>query len=736
VPTKPPGARTAPQPPTAAKGATFAEALPNALIVALITLSYALSYAALIFGPAPPEAQARGLWTILVSLVVLAGFGVATIRQPHLLVTLESTPLVALAGGTASLAAALAGSPPAVAGATIIAWTVLTSLAGGIAMAGLGQFRWATLARFVPLQVVAGVSAASGTSLVIGGAGVALARPALLAEMNEAAAWTHLAPALAMGGLFIAVTRLFPGRFTLPALIPAAILLHHALFAAIGIPLADQQAAGWLLHPPAHLRPELPWTGDILRSIDWAALARHVPAAVAVIAIGLLSTLMTLTSIELAARQELDVDRDMRAIGLASIASAMCGGLFGSVSQSRTLLLKGRGGGNRLATLLCAAIAATVPMLVPAAAGLVPRTVLAALLIYVGFGLLDMWLFRIRKRLTRLEWLTVPAVILVTLYFGLAVAVFVGMALGCATFALVYGQGAPVRAGYQGDIARSHVERSPAEDAALAAHADTLLVLHVQGFMFFGSATRLRQRIRAEIDAPGGARLRHVVLECSGIDGLDGSAIATFERLLQIMGDHGMDLTLAGVPRKARQRLEASLPGKLSFAETLDQALEAREAAVLAGLGPGRDDAALPLAQGFRDAADHAAFLAALQERTVAQGANLMTQHEVSDDLMFLQAGRADIVIKGPDGAPVRLRQYGPGTMLGEIGFLQGTPRTATVVAATPCTVRVLTRDALARLQRERPSAAAAVHRALTAHLVNRLLDKDRQVATLLRGAR
>jgi SulP family sulfate permease len=721
----------------ASLAATGAGALPDAMIAALVTLTYALSHAALIFGPAPPDTQARGLFMVLVSVLVLAAAGVILIRPAHLFVTTESTPLAVLAGGTASLAAALSNSSPAVTGATIIAGVTITSLLAGLAMTLLGQFRGGTLTRFVPLQVTAGLTGATGASLIIGGCGIALGRPPGLAAAADATAWLHLGPALFGAAALVAGTRLIGGRAPLPALLLIGAGLHHAVFAMLGISVTVQQQGNWLLRAPGHLRPELPWTAETLSVVDWTVLQQHLSTAIAVVAVVCLSTLMTFRSVELATRQETDIDPDLRAVGIASIASAMCGGLLGSVSQSRSVLLFSQGKGNRAATLLCGGVAGLLPLLWPEGIGFVPRGILASLLIYVGFGLLDTWTFRIRSRLTRLEWLTVPTVIGVALYFGLPAAVFAGMALGCATFAVTYSQGAPVRVGYRGDVARSHVVRSAAEEAILADRAGAVLVMYAQGFMFFGTASRLIDRIRLELEAPGGDEIRFVVLDCSGIDGMDGSALASFERLLHIVAASNVSLILAAMPEPVQERLARNLRPPPRFEDTLDHALEACETVLLSGHeAEAAAEARFSMADEFDDSGDLEAFVAELTVLEVAQDTVLMQQGEMSNDLMFIESGQANIVVLAPNGEPLRLRQYGPGTMLGEIGFLQGTARTATVVAATPCRMLVLTRDALPRLQAKRPSAVVAFQRALITRLTKRLTDKDRTIQALLRNAR
>ena len=69
----------------------------------------------------------------------------------------------------------------------------------------------------------------------------------------------------------------------------------------------------------------------------------------------------------------------------------------------------------------------------------------------------------------------------------------------------------------------------------------------------------------------------------------------------------------------------------------------------------------------------------------------------------------AGTAVASRDGAPVGV--IGPGSIVGEMALLDDSPRTATVVAATPMQLLVLDRREFARLLDIAPSPAAALDR-------------------------
>ena len=71
----------------------------------------------------------------------------------------------------------------------------------------------------------------------------------------------------------------------------------------------------------------------------------------------------------------------------------------------------------------------------------------------------------------------------------------------------------------------------------------------------------------------------------------------------------------------------------------------------------------------------------------------------------------------------MRLNSVSPGVLVGEVALYLGRPRTADVVAETPCVVLRLSREALERLEAEEPNLAAALHRRLAESLAERVSD-------------
>jgi CRP/FNR family transcriptional regulator, cyclic AMP receptor protein len=110
--------------------------------------------------------------------------------------------------------------------------------------------------------------------------------------------------------------------------------------------------------------------------------------------------------------------------------------------------------------------------------------------------------------------------------------------------------------------------------------------------------------------------------------------------------------------------------------------------------------------------------------RSASPGQHVMAAGQVADHVLVVQSGHLKIVAPGPEGEDVVLAFRGPGSLIGEQAFLDGTPRSAGVVAVEPVEMLVVAASAFRRYLEERPRVAMVIVRMLSL----RLRDSDRQL--------
>jgi CRP-like cAMP-binding protein len=114
---------------------------------------------------------------------------------------------------------------------------------------------------------------------------------------------------------------------------------------------------------------------------------------------------------------------------------------------------------------------------------------------------------------------------------------------------------------------------------------------------------------------------------------------------------------------------------------------------------------------------------AASRQRTYGRGQYLWYQGDPGDHLVVVGEGLVKVVLTSERGDEVVLVTLGPTETVGELAILDGSPRSASVVAVEPTTVVMLPRAAVLQAMASHPAVLDAVLR-LLGQLVRRLTEQ------------
>lgn len=718
APTDPRAPAAAPRRPGGVAAA--AQVALSALVVALIAVIYQVSLASVIYqGPLAAFVD-RGIALALIGSVVMATLSGVVFSFRGTMASPQNSFAVIVSLGAAIVVGGMADPASEQAFATVAALVAVTSLVTGAIAWPLGRFGLGAAARFIPYPVLTGFMAATGYILVAGGLGVALGQPvgvrnlAVLIEPGNPVRWlpwTLAAIALAV----------LLGRFHRPAILPLGLIVAGAAFylvaGALGLGEAEREA--FLLGPfdtgfLAALRDAEPL------AVDGRALMAGLPHVLAAAGMCIISSVMSASSIEVGTGIPVDPDRDLRGVGLVNLAGGLVGGPAGHQSLSLTLLAHEFGISGRLGWLAagCYLVALTVGA---RAIGAIPAGVVAAAIIVMGLGMMVRPLVEQRRRLPAADYAVVVVITAVTAAFGILWGVAVGLLVAALSFVVAFSRIDVVRLATSGARLRSPLERPPADQARLAELGRHVAVYRLEGYLFFGTAHQLVQRVAAALErAP---RPRHVVVDFRRVRGIDTSAARALTRLVSVCGDRDVALHLAGLDGAAAQIVRAQLSPdapRPDFAPHIEQVLEEVETALLR-----QDAASSAAAPGFLDelrrlhpAADLDSYTRAV---SVPAGFELIAQGGVSDSLIVLASGLLRTEVAGPLGGSTTVARCLPGALVGEVGLYAGTRRTARVVAEEPSEILHIDAAQLERMARDDLALLADLHRLIASTLARRL---------------
>jgi CRP/FNR family cyclic AMP-dependent transcriptional regulator len=116
-----------------------------------------------------------------------------------------------------------------------------------------------------------------------------------------------------------------------------------------------------------------------------------------------------------------------------------------------------------------------------------------------------------------------------------------------------------------------------------------------------------------------------------------------------------------------------------------------------------------------------------VKRRSAPRNTTIMAAGDPTDSLYIVLSGRLKVMMSDADGREVILTIIGPGEFFGEMGLIDDSPRSASVVAIEPCELLSITKRDFKQSMEQNFELAMTVMRGL----VKRLREADRKIGSL-----
>jgi SulP family sulfate permease len=716
-----------------------ASSVVSGVVVGLFSILFYLSYAALIFaGPLAPW-----LGYGLAATFITGAIGGTLMALRSSLPFGIGGPDGSTSAVTAALVATLAsrmiadGQQEHLLPAALIV-LMLSAALTGLLLGSLGLARAGRAIRFVPYPVIGGFLGASGVLILLGAVQVLTGTRlglSSLADLASGDSLAKLASALAIGLFLLAGRRFSRSPLVMPAQLLACLVGFYVVLFALGVPAEQARQAGWLFTAPAVAAFDPPWTLD-LSLFPWRSLPALSADLLAVMFVGALSVLLNITSVELRTRHEADLDRELKVLGAANMLSAAMGGYVASLTATRTNMNFALSRGARIPGVVVAGLSAAALFVQPDYIGYMPRCVLGGLLLTLGYDLVARWLVVGARQLARLEYVSLLAITAIIVVWGFLPGVAIGVIFGCATFALSAGRVSAIKFAFDGSEYRSSLDRGARELALLGAHGSELQGLSLQSYLFFGSANRLYEHVKALLVQ--NPECRFLLFDFRLVTGIDSSATQSFTKIKQAADSLGTKLVMVNLSPVLTQAFDniGFLTPDIQVVGDLDHALEACENAIIAAHSSSEGEAGSLhdwLAEALADPVLADRLAHACRRLEFRAGDVLAEQGGPADSMHFVLEGRVGIIVALGDGRSIRVRSLGRHTTVGEMGLITGRPRSATVQAEADGVAYELPVGAFNRLKAEQPALAQALLIYVIGVMTERLSFASRLIGVLQR---
>lgn len=706
----------------------------------VLTVTFGLSYSLLIFaGPLSPYLS-YGIAATFISSAVLA----AVIALGSSLSFAIAAPDSSTAAMTGILAASLVerievANLPAPLLSSVLITLGLSTMLTGVVLCGLGLTRMGRAIRYVPYPVVGGFLGATGLVIVMGAIRVITDQPVQFATLQRLAngvALSELGAACAMALVLYLAWHRSRSPFGLPIILIGGMLTAHVAFWVSGMSLEQAHALGWTFRPPPQAAFMLPWHVDDLAQYPWSAVPDLLGNLVAVIFVSASSTLFNTTGIEVAVHREANLERELNVTGAANMLTGALGGYAGCISVSRSVLNFGAGGRGRLSGLTVAAMSLLMLAVAPELLGFMPKFVLGGLLLYLGVDQLHKWIIESRKRLSKLEYLSLIAIIAIIIIWGFVPGILIGVIIGCATFAFSAARVESIKYSFDGAEFRSSLDRSREDQEVLLAHGGKIQGLKLQSYLFFGSANRLYQHVKRLLQER--PECRYLLFDFKLVTGVDSSAAYSFAQIKRSASELGVELILVHLSAAAEKVLRSSdfIGQGVTIIPELDHALEWCENEIIAQHQElVQEEASLRgWFTGMFDSQDDAdELIRRCQRIEVEAGAVIVKAGDPADSMHFILDGRVGIMIPAEDDRTTRVRSLGRYTTIGEMGLVSNTPRSATIQAEIDSVLYVLNTHQFDAIKNEDPALSHKLLTYFVSVMAERLTFANRTIAVLRR---
>jgi hypothetical protein len=365
------------------------------------------------------------------------------------------------------------GAPPVLVGTTVLAAIATCTLVVGLTLFLLGTYRLGNIVRFAPYPVIGGFLAGSGWLLLIGSFRVVSGQSFSFLKLREFLATGSLAawvPCAAFGVIAYLGVRFSRHYMTLPALVVGSILGFYTWVGFNHHSLEVARQHGWILTVPPDAGVKQILTFPSLLHADWGVVFTQYPLFIALLLTSIVSILLNTSALELAADEEIDLNRELRAAGLANVVGGFAGGMIGFQSLSLSSLAVGMGVKSRIVGLISAGTCLLLLGFGTEALGYIPKFVLGGILFYNGLAFLTEWTVDSYFRLIREDYFLVIFILAIVALWGYLQGVGAGIIVATVLFVLKYSTVNVISSTLSGDSHHSTVDRSPVEARLLNDH--------------------------------------------------------------------------------------------------------------------------------------------------------------------------------------------------------------------------------------------------------------------------
>lgn len=420
---------------------------------------------------------------------------------------------------------------------------VTTFFLAGFFQIIFGLFRIGSYIKYIPQPVISGFMSGIGIIIILFqiypllGYSSPISTIAILNNILEPA--THINySALSLGIITIACIYLFrPWDKYIPSIIIAFI---------ISILLS------YIFHLNVETIGKLPEGLHLLKlttlfSFDKADFVFVMLSALTLAGLGSVDTLLTSVMVNRIKQTPLHSNRELIGQGIGNSLASLAGGIPGSGATMRTMANVKAGANSRLSGVVHSLLLLLILLGMGKYVSNIPRVVLSAILINVGFEIIDFKSLKILFYLPRTDMVIMLSVMMLTIFTNLLEAIAAGMILS-AFFFMKKLNDISIEKSKLGELTEFLNESNTADiNDQIDLIKGSVYVKSINGPLFWGLSRKFYDILSFN------KKIRHIVLYLGNLAYVDQSALTALEDAFHLFRKLGINVYMVNIPKQANE---------------------------------------------------------------------------------------------------------------------------------------------------------------------------------------
>lgn len=275
-------------------------------------------------------------------------------------------------------------------------------------------------------------------------------------------------------------------------------------------------------------------------------IMRDIPTALTLAFIATSESLLTGIIMDSLTKVKHNSKRLVMAQGFGNLFCAITGSMMGAAATMRSVAAVKSGAKTRWAAILASGILALVLFKFTSFISQIPICVLAAILIKIGYDILDLKVLKVLKYAPKDDLYVLIAVLFLTVFYNLIFALGIGIILAALLYAKRIADDTNVKITHY-----NHLDYTPYEAKVEKDSHYKIRILHIDGQFFFGSITQIVSHFDVMLET------EYIILNYSSNTELDMSAIFALEDIIVRLRDQKIKLLLVLPGEKVYEQIKS-----------------------------------------------------------------------------------------------------------------------------------------------------------------------------------